>query len=114
MDDVVAKLKRRLVSGQRLHEAGKDLGLSRRQTQRIAKDYDLHQYIKRGAPRRWTEEDFEFAESLLRDGASFREAERTTKVSRQVLMDRFPELGWSREEGLEFGRAVQRFGGMVK
>lgn len=63
---------------------------------------------KRGRPPRWTQDDLDFAEALLEDGASYRETARSTPVPRTTLRDKFPDMGWTENEGGAFALGFMR------
>ena len=47
----------------------------------------------------YTDKDWEFAKSLLEDGASYREVAYTTGIPRKTLSDNLPGYGWTSREG---------------
>ena len=49
-----------------------------------------------------TPEQLAQAADLFADGASQREVQRTTGISRETLRQRFPQNGWSYKEGGDF------------
>lgn len=56
-----------------------------------------------------TPEQLKQAAELFADGASQREVQRTTGISRETLRAKFPRTGWTYREGGDF-RALTRAG----
>lgn len=61
-----------------------------------------------GRPAKWSAKDLEYARMLLEDGASYREAARSSGVPKTTLIEKVPDMGWSLEEGGEFALGFMR------
>ncbi|ABD58272.1 DNA binding protein [Mycobacterium phage Phatniss] len=56
-----------------------------------------------------SQEQKDFAQYLLDDGAPYREVARTLGVSRTTVEKYFPGYGWSKKQAAEFRALVKKF-----
>lgn len=57
----------------------------------------------------YTDKDWEFAKTLLEDGASYREVSYTTGIPRTTLTDNLPGYGWTPKQGRDMYRLNKRY-----